>query len=64
MLCVLLLVRNLLSINFAGSYNMVSKADQVKYGIWNSMHEYRFTVHEIAVFTGYPESEVQEFFDR
>ena len=43
---------------------MVSKADQVKFGIWNNMHEYSFTVYEIAVFTEYPESEVREFFDR
>lgn len=44
--------------------NMTRASDEVKFGIWNSMHEYQFTVHEIAVFTGYPEEEVQEFFDR
>lgn len=43
---------------------MVSKADQVKYGIWNHTHEYQFTVKEIATFTGYSVEEVQEFFDR
>lgn len=43
---------------------MVSKADQVKYGIWNCMREYQFTVNEIATFTGHPVEEVQEFFNR
>ena len=43
---------------------MVSKADQVKYGIWNSMHEWQFTIMEIALYTGCPYDEVREFFNR
>ena len=43
---------------------MIKKTDQMKFGIWNNMHEYQFTNHEIAVFTGFPENEVDEFFNR
>lgn len=42
----------------------VSKADQVRYGIWMRMREYGKTIEEISKLTGYDECEIQEFFDR
>ena len=44
--------------------NMVSKEDQMKFGIWNNMKEHGFTVSEIALFTGFVLEEVEEFFNR